>query len=100
MSSMKEVVRLYQLEQTLNKAKESENLLLSLKLYNEILQIKQKISNRLGLAKSYAERGFLLKQYGRYEEALQSYLQAAEIAQNSNNPDFISILNSEIAKLY
>ena len=98
-SSMKEVVRLFQLEQNIIPAKKEGNLSHALGMYNEILQIKQTISNRLGLAKSYVERGELLENYGDRNSALESYLVAAEIAKNSNNPNFLAIVDSQIKRI-
>ena len=99
MPSMIDVVRLFKLEQEIIKAKNQGNLALALKFYNEILLIKQEISNLLGLAKSYAEKGFLLNQFGEKNEALQSYRKAAEIAQNSKNPEFLAIITQQISVL-
>ena len=99
MPSMVDVVRLFQLEQKIIIAKNQGNLTLALKFYNEIFSIKQEISNFLGLAKSYAEKGYLLSQFGEKNEALQSYQKAAEIAQNSKNPEFLAIITQQISVL-
>ena len=93
---MKEVVRLFQLEQEIIKAKNQGNMALALRNYNEILQIKQNISNSLGIAKSYAEKGMLLNEIGEKNLALISYQKAAKIAENSKNPEFLGIINEHI----
>lgn len=99
MSSMREVVKLFQLEQAINLAKKNGNWVKALQLYNEIIAIKQVISNRLGLAKTYMEQGELLHIVGDKQHALQSYQKAAEIAKTAKNPEFIQIIDHQINQL-
>lgn len=99
MASMQDIVRLYQLEQKIILAKKHGNLSIVLSFYNEILQIKNEISNRLGLAKTYADIAEMLNKYGDPKGALKSYLCAAEIAQNSKNIEFNNLIHEKITKL-
>ncbi len=100
MASMKDVVRLYQLEQQITVAKKHGNYSKALQMYNEIIQIKQNISSALGVAKSYAEQGELLAECGDRKGAIVLYQQAALIAERSKNPEFLSVINYQIEKLH
>ena len=99
MATMRILVNLYQLEQQIIQAKNKGNLIHALGLYNELIEIKQQISNRLGIAKTYAEQGALFAVYGDQKEALNSFLKASEIAQKSKNPEFLNIINEQILHL-
>ncbi|MHA1584572.1 MAG: hypothetical protein ACTSVU_09455 [Promethearchaeota archaeon] len=96
---MEKLVDLFRIEQEIEKAKHANNLNHALKLYNQVILIKQQISNKLGLAKTYAEMAFLLEQKGSYQEAYYLLSKAANISENSPNRQFNSIISSRIHSL-
>lgn len=97
---MKPVLDLFRLEQEIQRAKLRGNLALAIQLYDQIIAIKQQLpNNKLGLAKSIAEKGFTLEQCGFHREALRSYQAASEIAQGSPNIDFCRTIETHIQTL-
>lgn len=100
MAFMREIVKLFQLEQDIARAKETGNFSLALKKYNEIISIKEKISNKLGLAKTFAEKGHLLNQIGYGNEAYSYFVQALELAKDSKNIDFLNLISHQIDEIF
>ena len=97
---MREIVKLFQLEQEIARAKDMGNVVLALKKYNEIILIKERISNKLGLAKTFAEKGYLLNEIGYNKEAYSYFIQALELAKDSKNLDFINLLSNQIHEIF
>ncbi len=93
LSPMKKIVNLFKLEQEIQKAKFQGQFNLALNLYNQVIAIKQELPNKLGLAKTIAEKGFLLEQCGYHQDALSTYNIATNIAQGSPNLHFLETIN-------
>ena len=93
LSPMKKIVNLFKLEQEIHKAKFQGQYNLALSLYNQVIAIKQELPNKLGLAKTIAEKGFLLEQCGYHQDALSTYNIATNIAQGSPNLHFLEIID-------
>ena len=100
MGSMNQIVELFRIEQEIKKAKSQGMLSNALDLYNHAIMIKNQISNRLGLAKTYAEKAHLLEQMGFHQDAFKSLSQATEIAKSSPNRQFLAILDEQIQILH
>ena len=96
---MNQIIELFRIEQEIKKAKSQGMLSNALDLYDHAIHIKNQISNRLGLAKTYAEKAHLLEQMGFHQDALESITRAAEIAKNSPNQQFRALLNIQIQNL-
>ncbi|MHA1674043.1 MAG: hypothetical protein ACTSYI_10485 [Promethearchaeota archaeon] len=99
MKEMKHVIELYRLIQNLEEAKRRENYALALEIYNHIIVLKQKISNRFGVAKSMAEKANLLERMGFPQKALELYVGASKVIENTSNHDFSGIIFHRIAQL-
>ena len=100
MGSMNQIVELFRIEQEIKKAKSQGMLSTALDIYKHAITMKNQISNRLGLAKTYAEKAHLLQQMGFPQDALDSISQAAEIAKNSPNQQFLTLLHNQIQTLH
>ena len=96
LSPMKKIVNLFKLEQEIQKAKLQGQYNLALNLYNQVIAIKQELPNKLGLAKTIAEKGFLLEQCGYQQDALRTYNIAANIAQGTPNLHFLETIDDRI----
>ena len=96
LSPMKKIVNLFKLEQEIHKAKFQGQYNLALSLFNQVIAIKQELPNKLGLAKTIAEKGFLLEQCGYQQDALRTYNIAANIAQGSPNLHFLQTIDQRI----
>lgn len=97
---MNQIVELFRIEQEIKRAKSQGVISTTLvDLYDHAILIKNQISNRLGLAKTYAEKAQVLEQMGLHQDALKTISKAAEIAKNSPNHQFRAILNNQIQGL-
>ena len=96
LSPMKKIVNLFKLEQEIHKAKFQGQYNLALSLFNQVIAIKQQLPNKLGFAKTIAEKGFLLEQCGYQQDALHTYNIAANIAQGSPNLHFLETIDDRI----
>lgn len=96
---MNDLVNLYKLEQAIQINKIQGNYQQLLILYDKIIEMKSKLSNKLGLAKTISEKGFLLEQLGYHREALEQFNFAKHIARGTPNKDFICIIENRIEKI-
>ena len=99
MKEMKHVIELYRLVQNLEEAKRWENYALALEIYNRIIVMKQQISNRFGVAKSMAEKANLLERLGFPQKALDLYVDASKVIENTSNREFSGIIFHRIEQL-
>lgn len=99
MASMNDLVNLYKIEQAIQVNKMQGNYQQLLSLYDKIIEMKSQFSNKLGLAKSISEKGFLLEQLGYHREALNQFNFAKNIAQGTPNKEFIFIIENRIEKI-
>lgn len=95
-STMKPIVELFRLESLIQQLKAQGQFQMALQYYDQVIHIKQGINNRLGLAKTIAEKAFLLEQLGRRSDALQMYQTARQIAADSPNDEFLSLIAQRI----
>ena len=96
---MQKIIELYKLEQQIHQAKNQNDLPTALELYNRVIQIKQEVSNRLGIARTCAEKGFLLEKSGYITEAVKMFKFAAQIAGDSPNQQFVEILQQKLDEI-
>ena len=96
---MKALLDLYKLEQMTQRAKIQGDYQQSLQLYDQIIALKQNLPNRLGLAKSMADKAFLLEQMGYPRDALQVYSSTAQLIHKSPNRQFKEIIDQRINHL-
>ncbi len=94
--SMDILVKIYRIESQIQREKAKGSIKKALALYDNLIQLKEKLPNRLGLAKSIAEKGLLLENSGFYDDALHTYHFAAKITKDSRNKRFKQILNQRI----
>ncbi len=99
MKEMKHVIELYRLVQNLEEAKRRENYALAIDIYNHIIVLKQQISNRFGVAKSMAEKANLLERMGFPQKALELYVGASKVIENTSNREFSGIIFHRIDQL-
>jgi hypothetical protein len=99
MKEMRDVIELYKANQELEFAKKQGNHMLALELYNRIIMMKQHLSNKLGIAKSVAEKANLLERMGFQNKALEEYLNAYQIVAESSNKEFFQIIQNKIQEL-
>ena len=97
--SMDILVKIYRIESEIQKAKAIGDLQKALILYDQVLDLKQKLPNRMGLAKTIAEKGLLLENSGFFNEALDHYQNAALITKNSPNTLFKKQLSQKIDEI-
>ncbi len=96
---MQKIIELYKLEQKISQAKSHNDLSTALELYNRVIQIKQDVSNRLGIARNCAEKGFLLEKEGYISEAVKMFELATQIAGDSPNQQFLEILQHKLDEI-
>jgi len=99
LNGMKSIVDLFRLEQEIQRAKLQNQNQYALQLYDQVITLKSHLPNRFGLAKTIAEKAFLLEQCGYYREALQSFQMAVNITKSSPNQEFSQYLNQQINTL-
>ncbi len=99
MASMNDLVNLYKIEQEIQITKLQGNYQHLLNLYSQIIKMKSKFPNRLGLAKSISEKAFLLEQLGYRKEAINQYHFAKQVAHGTPNKDFIHVIENRIDKI-
>ncbi|MHA1612230.1 MAG: hypothetical protein ACTSYU_09295, partial [Promethearchaeota archaeon] len=83
MKKMRLVVELHKLSLSLEEAKRQRDYSKVLQKYNQIIVLKQQISNRYGVAKSLTEKGNFLYDLGYSEKALKMYVEASNILENT-----------------
>ena len=83
MKEMRHVVELHRLALSLEEAKRRRDFALVLEMYNRIIVLKQQISNRYGIAKSMTEKGNFLYNMGFPQQALEMYVDASNILENT-----------------
>jgi tetratricopeptide (TPR) repeat protein len=93
---MKPIVELFRLESAIQQYKARGQFELALQFYDKIIQIKQDLSNKLGLAKTIAEKAYLLEQMGFRNEAVQNYQYAWQIAGNTPCEDFVASIQQRL----
>ncbi len=98
-NSMSGIVQFFRVEQEIQRAILSGKVQDALKLYDEILIIKQRYPNRLGYAKTLSEKAHLLEVNGYAREAFEVYSQAALIANTSTNSVFQTEILQKIERL-
>src|SRR6056297_3546024 len=86
--SMDLLVKIYRIESEIQKAKAKGAIKNALIFYDQVIELKQRLPNRMGLAKTIAEKGFLLENSGFYSEALEQYQNAANITKASPSTMF------------
>jgi tetratricopeptide (TPR) repeat protein len=99
LNGMKSLVDLFRLEQEIQRAKLQNQNQYALQLYDQVINLKSQLPNRFGLAKTVAEKAFLLEQCGYYREALQSFQIAANITKSSPNQEFSRYISQQIDTL-
>jgi len=99
MADMSEVITLFRIEQEIKRALSEARFETALQLYNQAIIIKTKISNTLGLAKTIAEKGYLLEQHGFSQEALLEYQRAFQMVEKSPNRQFVDIIHQRMTGL-
>jgi tetratricopeptide (TPR) repeat protein len=65
----------------------------ALDLYNQSLEIERKLGDQRGIATTTAEIGRLFLATGRYKEALQNFMAAAEVFEKLDSPNIMIALN-------
>jgi tetratricopeptide (TPR) repeat protein len=93
---MKPIIELFRLESTITQLKNQGQFELALQYYDQVIQLKQNLPNRMGLAKTAAEKAYLLEQLGYRQDALQYYQYASTLVQNSPNQEFVRNLTERI----
>ena len=96
--NMQPVIDLFRIELEIQRAKLQKQYSVALALYDQVISIKQQVPNKLGLAKTVAEKAFLLEQLGHLPEAYHTYQCAQQIANGTPNQEFIASINQRIAK--
>ena len=62
------LVKIYRVESEIQRAKAAGNYAKALSLYDQLIEMKQHLPNRLGLAKSVAEKAYLLENCQFYQD--------------------------------
>ena len=97
--SMDILVKIYRVESEIQRAKATGNYAKALSLYDQLIEMKKVLPNRLGVAKSIAEKAFLLENCEFYQDALNTYLMAAQISFDSPHKKFKEMINERIQRL-
>ena len=95
-TGMQPIVNLFRMELEIQRAKAQNQWALVLQLYDQIIAIKQQSHNKLGLAKSIAEKAFVLEQLGHAQEAIESYHIAENVANGTPNVEFLHTISDRI----
>jgi len=98
LNNMQPVIDLFRIELEIQRAKLQKQYAVALSLYDQVINIKKQVPNKLGLAKSIAEKAFLLEQMGQLPEAYRTYQFAQEVANGTPNHEFIQTIAQQIAK--
>lgn len=93
---MQPLVNLFRMELEIQRAKAQNQWTLVLQLYDQIITIKEQCRNKLGLAKTIAEKAFVLEQLGHSHEALQNYHLAENVANGTPNVEFLHTIADRI----
>ena len=99
MNTMTPIVNLFRLEQQLTQSRMQGNYAEVLAIYDAIIQIKEQLPNRLGLAKSLSEKAFVLEQLGMTGDALKTYRASAAVANGTPNRQFLEMVGARIGQL-
>jgi tetratricopeptide (TPR) repeat protein len=93
---MQPLIDLFRIELEIQRAKLQRQYQTALQLYDQAIKIKQNVPNKLGLAKTVAEKAFLLEQLGQIEAAQQQYQYAENIAMGTPNIEFLSTISEKL----
>ena len=96
---MKPIVELFRLESSIQQLKAKGQYELALQYFDQIIQIKQNLPNRLGLARTVVEKAYLLEQLGFRQDALQNYQYAWQLAENTIHTDLLQNIADRIGML-
>ena len=95
-TGMQPLVNLFRMELEIQRAKAQNQWTLVLELYDQIIKIKEHCHNKLGLAKSIAEKAFVLEQLGYTHQALENYHLAENVANGTPNVNFLDTISNRI----
>ena len=93
------LVHIYRIESEIQQAKARGNYKLAIELYDTLIELKNKLPNRAGLAKTIAEKGLLLENLGFFRDALDTYKDAATLTIQSPNTALKQFIHSKLSEL-
>lgn len=95
-TGMQPLVNLFRMELEIQRAKAQNQWTYVLELYDQVILIKEQCHNKLGLAKSIAEKAFVLEQLGYSSQALENYHLAEKVANGTPNREFLDTISNRI----